>query len=85
MSNVDNIIIEQLRAIRNDIAESSRKQELNAEELRSRVSSLEGHFANLNKDVALLHADFAGQSVRLDRHHTELNRISARLGIIGEA
>src|SRR6267154_250620 len=45
------------------------------QDVKRRITSLEGQ-------VALLHGDFAGQSIRIDRIEERLDRIETRLGLI---
>jgi hypothetical protein len=43
---------------------------------------LSGRVTSLERQVALLHGDFAGQSARLDRVDTRLERIERRLDLV---
>ena len=60
MTNVENIILEQLRAIRADLAD------LKAD-TKTRLLNIEQGIANLHQDSANLRSIVAEQSVRLDR------------------
>lgn len=66
--NVENLIVEHLRAIRADIAKLSDKADM----LIQRVGSLERH-------LATLHDDTTGIQLRLDHHEARLDRIERRL------
>lgn len=67
----DNLVLEQLRLIR---AQLDRMDD-GVQDLKRRMTSLE-------LQVSTLHADFAGQSLRIDRIDERLDRIEKRLGLI---
>lgn len=66
--NIENLILEQLRAIRGDIARVERK----VDDLVLRVNSLEQKVGQLHVDLVNIHG-------RLDHHEQRLARIERRL------
>ena len=70
-------VVEQLRGIRGDLADLRRGQE----ELRQRVSSIEGHLANRQRQLPSLRGDVALVHQRLDRQDERLDRVERRLDL----
>jgi predicted nuclease with TOPRIM domain len=64
----NNLVLEHLRALRMDMGE-----------LRADMRDGKGRLASLEVSVANLHGDFAGQSERIDRVASRLERIEQRL------
>lgn len=73
--NIENLILEHLRALRPGQDRLEKALEL----IRMRVSSLEEHVSGLRKDVALVHSDIAVIHIRLDHQEERLGRIERRL------
>lgn len=73
--NVENIIIEHLRATRGDIAGLSSK----IDTLTLRVHSLEDHVSTMRKDLANLHGDIMITHRHLDSLEGRVERIEKRL------
>ena len=71
-ADVENLVLDQLRAIRGDIGDLRREFRSELGDLRQRVSSMERHLANLQGDVALVHQ-------RLDHLSERFERIERRL------
>ena len=46
------------------------------------IADLKRRVTSLENQVAVLHGDFAGQSVRIDRIETRLERIERRLDLV---
>lgn len=69
--NVENLILEHLRGVRGSVD----KLVASTDELRVRISSLEGHVAGLRRDISLVHDDIAAVHLRLDHHEERLSRI----------
>jgi len=74
--NVENLILEHLRAIRTDI--SGIKDD--AREIKQRLTSLEA-VAGLRRDNANLYGDMADQHARYDRLAERVDRIERRLDL----
>ena len=68
MMSDSNLVLEHLRAIRDDLGIVKR----DTKEIKQRISNLESH-------VALLHGDFSNQSHRMDRLEERVERIERRL------
>lgn len=79
--NVENLVLEHLRAIRTDIARMERKQD----ETITRLGRLELAVAGLRRDVAHTDEGAAEQSVRLDRLAERIDRIERRLELREQA
>jgi septal ring factor EnvC (AmiA/AmiB activator) len=75
MENVENIIIEHLRAIRADIGLI--KDDLR--EVKTRVSNIESGIGGLKRDNAHLYDEAAASHSRYDRLAERLERIEKRL------
>ena len=71
-ADVENLVLDHLRAIRSDIGELRREFRTELGDLRQRVSSMERHLANLQGDMALVHQ-------RLDHLGERVERIERRL------
>ena len=79
--NVENLVLEQIMALRNDV-QTFRTEMMHAhEELRTRVGCLESHVSGLRRDLGLLHEDIAAVNARLDRHERRLEVIERRLDL----
>ena len=75
--NVENLILEHLRAIRSDI--SSIKDDIR--EIKQRLTSLETCVAGLRRDNANLYGYMADQHTRYDRLADRVERIEKRLDL----
>jgi hypothetical protein len=64
-------LLEGQRLIRDDLTD-----------VKQRLTSLDVKFASLRSEVALLHGDYAGQSLRIDRIDQRLERIEKRLDLV---
>jgi septal ring factor EnvC (AmiA/AmiB activator) len=73
--NVENLVLENLRAIRADIARVERKQD----ETITRLGRLELSVAGLRRDVAHTDEGAAEQSIRIDHLMERIDRIERRL------
>lgn len=79
MENVDNLMLEHLKAIRADI--SSIKADL--KENTTRLGRIEVGVAGLRRDIAHNEEATAEQSIRIDRMAERIERIERRLEING--
>jgi septal ring factor EnvC (AmiA/AmiB activator) len=75
--NIENIILEHLRAIRADIG--GIKEDVR--EIKQRITSLEAAVAGLRRDNANLYGDVIDQQVRYDRLVERVERIERRLDL----
>jgi hypothetical protein len=76
--NVENLVLEQLRAIRADIGELKE----NDKEMLQRLARLEMGQANINHGLAFAQDTSAEQSLRYDRLKERIERIERRLELI---
>ena len=72
-ADVESPVLDQLRAVRSDIADLRREFRTELDELRQRVSSIEHHLANLRSDVALVHQRLDHLSDRCERTECRLD------------
>jgi septal ring factor EnvC (AmiA/AmiB activator) len=79
--NVENLVLEHLRAIRADIARMERKQD----ETITRLGRLELAVAGLRRDVAHTDEAAAEQSLRIDHLAERIDRIERRLELREQA
>lgn len=79
--NVENLVLEHLRAIRADIARMERKQD----EAITRLGRLELAVAGLRRDVAHTDEAAAEQNVRIDHLAERVERIERRLELREQA
>lgn len=75
--NIENLILEHLRAIRADIG--GIKDDVR--EIKQRLTSLEAAVAGLRRDNANLYGDVIGQQARYDRLAERVERIERRLDL----
>lgn len=77
--NVSNLILEQMRGMRNEIRDVRVQVEQGFRDVTARLASVEGHVVQLHKSVALTHEDIAGLNVRLDGLSERISRVERRL------
>lgn len=77
MENVDNLILEHLKALRNEVRDMRR--DLGG--LTLRVGSLEQHVAGARNDIMMVHGDLAIMHQRDDTIDDRLLRIEQRLEV----
>ena len=65
-----NIVLEHLRALRRGV-----------EDLQADMRDVKSHLTSLEASQAILHGDFAGQSARIDRVDSRLERIESHLSL----
>ena len=63
MENVDHIIIEQLKALRSDIAGMRSEMHIEFKDVKARLNHLDASMAGVRRDGALSAEDFARQQV----------------------
>lgn len=73
--NVDNLILEPLRAMRSDITALRD----DTREVKSRLTSLETAVSAMRREIADLYTDVVGQHSRYDRLLERIERIEKRL------
>ena len=75
--NVDNLVVEHLRAIRADV--SGIKTDVS--EIKMRLSSIDERLTLVEKGTANIHGDMALLQLRLDRQGDRIERIEKRLDL----
>ena len=84
-NNVENLVLEMLRALRNEVKSYSVKMDEQFESVRLRLSSNESHLVSLQREVVDLHADVVIVHSRMDKFEARLDRIERRLDLRDEA
>lgn len=77
--NVENLILEHLKALRNDLRGFQAETGANFAEIKIRLSSLEERLALAERAIANTHGDNALVQSRLDRVDARIERIERRL------
>lgn len=79
--NVENLILEHLRALRSEI--QTLRSEMHAEfkDLKQRVSSVESAIVTMKRDEADIRGDYVRQQVSIDAIVERLQRIEKRLDL----
>ncbi|MBI3156770.1 MAG: hypothetical protein HYZ20_15380 [Burkholderiales bacterium] len=75
--NVENLVLEHLKAIRADLGDLRRE----VREVKSRLASLEGQVVQMHKSVAFIHEDLAGLNLRIDGLSDRVEKIERRLDL----
>ena len=79
MENVENLIIEQLRALRSDIAGMRSEMHTEFKDVKARLNHIDASTAGIRRDSALAAEDFARQQVSIDSLVERIQRIEKRL------
>lgn len=79
MENVENLLLEHLKGLRNEVRDFRAKTEEEFSEIKQRLSSLERGQAKGHAEYADLYGDHARQQSAIDRLNDRLNRIERRL------
>lgn len=79
MTDTENLVLEQLRAIRNEIAELRSESRENFSAMGQRLTSMELNMAGMRKDFANIYGDVVSQSHRYDRLLERIERVERRL------
>jgi predicted nucleic acid-binding Zn-ribbon protein len=77
--NVDSLIIEHLKALRNEIRDFRSRYEEDHNETRDRLAHIETGLAALRRDFAHADENTALLSIRMDRINQRIERIEKRL------
>ena len=81
MENIDNLIIEHLKALRSDVASLRSEMQSEFQDLKARLNHLESSNASVRRDQALTEDEAARQQLSLDRLVQRIQRIEKRLEI----
>jgi hypothetical protein len=77
--NVENILLEMLKGLRNDVKEFRTRYEEDMDDLKARMSSLEGSMVSVRRDVNHSDEVDARQQVSIDKILKRIERIEHRL------
>jgi len=81
--NIENLIIEQLKAIRNDVREFRQVNSEEHSDIKARLASLESAIVSVKRNEADTSADIARQQVSIDSLAARLERLERRLELVG--
>ena len=73
--NIDNLLIEHLRAIRTEIA----KVKDDTNEIKMRLTSIDERLTLTEKGIANIHGDLSMLQIRMDKQADRIERIEKRL------
>jgi|APFre7841882630_1041343.scaffolds.fasta_scaffold259240_2 predicted nuclease with TOPRIM domain len=76
--NVEYLILEHLKAIRNELRDFKTEATADLAMIKQRLTSLESQVASVHADMALIHG-------RIDRVDSHIDRIERRLNLRDEA
>jgi predicted nucleic acid-binding Zn-ribbon protein len=79
--NVENLLLEQLRLLRNEVKSQGIKSDEQFQTLALRLSSIEERLTLLERAVINIHGDIGAVHVRLDRLDGRTSRIERRLDL----
>jgi hypothetical protein len=77
--NVENLLLEMLKGLRNDVKEFRARYEEDMDDLKARMSSLEGAMVSVRRDVNHSDEVDARQQVAIDKIVKRIERIEHRL------
>ena len=77
--NVENLILEHLKALRNELRDFRADTSDNFMQVKARLQSLEERLSLAEKGIANIHGDHALIQLRLDKQGDRLERIEKRL------
>lgn len=75
--NVENLILEHLKSLRNEVKAQGVKMDEQFESVRLRLSSIEGQMAGIHADIAIIQS-------RMDKFESRFDRIERWLELVGE-
>lgn len=79
MENIDNLIIEHLKALRSDLAAMRSEMQSDFQDVKGRLNHLESSNASVKRDQALSEDEAARQQLSIDRLVQRIQRIEKRL------
>ena len=81
MENLDNIVIEHLKALRSEVAAMRTEMQTGFQDVKARLNHLESSNAGVRRDQALGEDEAARQQLSIDRLLQRIQRIEKRLEI----
>jgi archaellum component FlaC len=77
--NVENLVLEHLRALRNELREFRTRHDEDMSDIKQRLTTLERGIGGMKRDAAELYEDHARQQASIDRLAERIDRIERRL------
>lgn len=79
--NVENLVLEHLRALRNELREFRTRHDQDMSDIKQRLITLERGIGGMKRDTAELYDDHARQQASIDRLAERVDRLERRLDI----
>ena len=79
MDNIEPIVLEQLKALRSDIASMRSEIQTEFKDVKARLNHIDSSLAGVRRDGALSAEDFSRQQVSIDSIVDRIQRIEKRL------
>ena len=83
--NVENLVLEHLRLLRNEVRDQGAKMDEQFQTIRLRLGSIEERLTLLERAVINIHGDMGAVNTRLDSLDSRVDRIERRLELREEA
>lgn len=80
--NTENLVLEHLRALRNELRDFRTKTENEFQDVKLRLSAIERNQTKNHADYAELYGDHARQQAAIDRINNRLDKIERRLDLV---
>jgi|CXWL01.1.fsa_nt_gi uncharacterized coiled-coil protein SlyX len=77
--NVENLVLEVLKGLRNDVRDFRTRFELDVSDLKQRMTGIERGIGGIKREVAEAYDEHARQQAAIDRLTERLDRIEKRL------
>lgn len=77
--NVENLVLEHLRALRNELREFRTRHDQDMSDIKQRLTTLERGIGGMKRDTAELYDDHARQQASIDRLAERVDRLERRL------
>jgi uncharacterized coiled-coil protein SlyX len=77
--NVENLVLEHLRALRNELREFRTRHNEDMSDIKQRLTMLERGIGGMKRDTAELYDDHARQQAGIDRLAERVDRLERRL------
>jgi archaellum component FlaC len=77
--NVENLVLEHLRALRNELREFRTRHDEDMSDIKQRLTTLERGIGGMKRDAAELYEDHARQQASIDRLAERIDRIERHL------
>lgn len=81
--NVENLILEMLKGLRNELKDFRTRYDIDTADLKQRMTSIERGIGGMKREAAELYDDHARQQSAIDRLSERLDRVEKRLELTG--